>query len=175
MVRCTFLPAWAWRPAVVARLARTLGRTQRPLANHLCASGSLHVKTVLPRPQAMHEANYISPEGSLHTSPPSLTPSKRKRKRWASMVVFTGAIQPGQRSRPLAFAGSSDRSSNPVKVEPQSILITLHRANREAKSPSQEDRTHRAPSRSTEGSSRTATACGILKRVKVTSAQSSAA
>ena len=42
MVRCTFSPARAWRPAVVARLARTLGITNRmsrslivePLARH---------------------------------------------------------------------------------------------------------------------------------------------
>jgi hypothetical protein len=30
VVRCTFSPARAWRPAVVARLARTLGLTQIP-------------------------------------------------------------------------------------------------------------------------------------------------
>ena len=123
----------------------------------------------------MREANYISPEGSLHISAPSLTPSKRKRKKWASTMVFTKAVRLGQRSRPLAFAGSSDRSSNPVKGEPQPILITLHSPSRKAKSPSQEHRTHWAPSRSAEGSSRTARACGILRRMKITSAQSSAA
>ena len=114
----------------------------------------------------MHEANYISPEGSLHTSAPSLTPSKRKRKRWASTVVFTEAVRLGRRSRPLAFAGSSDRSSNPVKGEPQPILITLHRASRESKSPSQKHRTHRAHSRSAEGSPRTAEACGTIRCMK---------
>ena len=123
----------------------------------------------------MREANCISPEGSLNTSAPSLTPSKWNRKRWAGTAVFTEAVRLGQRSRPLAFAGSSDRSSNPVKGEPQSILISLHHASLEARSPSQEHRTDRAPARSTEGSSRTARACGILNRVKVTSAQSSAA
>ena len=34
MVRCTFSPARAWRPAVVARLARTLGSTNTSAAAH---------------------------------------------------------------------------------------------------------------------------------------------
>ena len=94
---------------------------------------------------------------------PSLTPRRWKRKRWASTVVSAETVWLGQRSRPSAFAGSNERSSNPVKVEPQSILITLHCASREAKSPSQKHRTHQTPSKSTEGSSRTARACGITQ------------
>ena len=123
----------------------------------------------------MYEANYISAEGSLRISVPSLTLRRRKGKKWASSVVFTMAVRFGQRSRPMAFAGSSDRSSNPVKGEPQPVLITWRNASSEAKSPSQGKKCLRAPAKSAEGSSRTARACGTIRRMKITCAQSSAA
>ena len=43
MVRCTFSPARAWRPAVVARLARTLGFTQDRPAKFAMSSRRLFV------------------------------------------------------------------------------------------------------------------------------------
>ena len=79
--------------------------------------------------------------------------SRGKTLNWASSVALTEtAGQLGQRSRPLAFAGSGVRSSNPVKGEPYSLPITWRNASSEAKSPIQGKGTHRAPARSVEGS-----------------------
>jgi hypothetical protein len=59
----TVPPARAWRPAVVSRLARTLGHTNRPLAQRHMSKKKRAPDTVLPTSMEEHLDQVTDPRG----------------------------------------------------------------------------------------------------------------
>jgi len=96
VVRCTFSPARAWRPAGVAPLARTLGPTRRPNAHSHCNLWPLW------------------PEDRVWPASPPKNPKTRSSIRRASLLPSQVRVQ-----------SSSGDSRAGAKQEPSSLKHAL--------------------------------------------------
>ena len=142
MVRCTFSPARAWRPAVVDRLARTLGftkstmhqfsrkcglRREREQPRGAVATGPLHdAWTRSPRPRSDMTAR--NQAESLHRSAMRSTPEHCQRFAGSvpcqSVICRESVFRPpppaghGLRSAPAMAAGKPSPKRLEVRCSP---------------------------------------------------------
>ena len=140
MVRCTFSPARAWRPTAGARLARTLGSTQRQAVRHpsrvsACRRELNNHDAAEPRdyrlPAVRPPQQMVSEQSRIGASLCQVTHHgvQSRRGRWESQAGRLGAAVPhrtsGLRGKHWTSISSSGRRGQQGQVFPRPVVRRL--------------------------------------------------